>query len=142
MLREVLQRDIDHPLGLRPRGQYGGRDAQHHLPEPAAAEDVADRLAAFASAEVVLQRRFLLGRKRPVRIADDVGPRRVGGGLDQHARVDHRAGNARGLQAALGLAPRLDERQAHSASAAFGASRTGAVTASPRPTRPGLVTRT
>ena len=83
-----------------------GVTLQHDLPEALAAQDVADRLAALAAGEVVVQRRLLLGRQRPVRVGDDVGAGGLGGGLDQQARVDHRAGEARRLQPLLGAPAR------------------------------------
>ena len=75
----IAQRQLDQGLGVRPRVQHVRRHPQHDLPKPPPAQDVAQRLAMLAPAEVVLQRRGLVFGQRPVRLGDDVGaagPRR------------------------------------------------------------------
>jgi hypothetical protein len=113
VFREGLQRLVDDDLGLRARRQDVFVDLQQDLPEPLAADDVADRLAAGAAVQKFIQRRHLLFGQDPVGIHDDVGAGDVSGHLQQQAGVDGRLVDLNVLQSFLGGGPGFDEGQGH-----------------------------
>ena len=69
---------------------------------------------ALAPGEVAVERRRLIvGVSGAVRIGEDVGAARAGGGLDQQPRVDHRTLDPAGLETIPGRRPGLDQGRAH-----------------------------
>jgi hypothetical protein len=113
LLGEGLQHLVDDDLGLGTRGQDVLVDLQQDLPEPLAADDVADRLAAGAAVQEIVQRRHLLFGQHPIGIGDDVGAGDVGGHFQQQAGVDGRLVDLNVLQTILGGVPGFDEGQGH-----------------------------
>ena len=105
VLAEQRQGDIENSLGVRPGRQHVRIDRQHDLPKALTADDAPHRLAPQTPLDITVQGRPLGFGQGPIGVGDNVRAGDPGGGLEQQARIEHRAIQALRLQPVAGRGP-------------------------------------